>query len=48
MKDNDLYFFMGTFSQYPTWLIVGLYYPPRNLELQQRSKNRTLDELQLI
>jgi len=47
MKDNDLYFFMGTFSQFPTWLIVGLYYPPRNLKQQQRSKNRTLDELQL-
>ena len=46
MKDNDLYFFMGTFSQFPTWLIVGLYYPPRNLEQQQRSKNRTLNELQ--
>ncbi|OPY49003.1 MAG: hypothetical protein A4E49_03282 [Methanosaeta sp. PtaU1.Bin112] len=47
MKDNDLYFFMGTFSQFPTWLIVGLYYPPGNLEQQQRSRNRTLDELQL-
>jgi hypothetical protein len=47
MKDNDLYFFMGMFSQFPTWLIVGLYYPPRNLEPSHRSKNRTLDELQL-
>lgn len=27
MKKKDLYFFMGTHSQYNTWLIIGLYYP---------------------
>jgi hypothetical protein len=29
MKDADLQFFMGTESQYGSWLIVGLYYPKR-------------------
>jgi len=29
MMDRDFYFYMGMFSQYPTWLIVGLYYPPK-------------------
>jgi hypothetical protein len=29
MKDSDLQFFMGTESQYGSWLIVGLYYPKR-------------------
>jgi hypothetical protein len=45
MINTDLYFFMGMFSQYNTWLIVGLYYPPKNLEQPYRLKNRTLDEL---
>lgn len=45
MNEKDLHFFMGTFSQFPTWLIVGLYYPPKNIEQQQKhSKNRTLNE----
>jgi len=29
MKNRDLYFCMGMFSQYPTWLIIGLLYPPK-------------------
>jgi hypothetical protein len=29
MKKNDLYFYMGMYSQMPTWLIIGLYYPPK-------------------
>jgi hypothetical protein len=29
MKDADLQFFMGTESQYGSWLIVGLYYPKK-------------------
>lgn len=45
MIKRDLYFFMGMFSQYTTWLIVGLYYPPKNIEQQPSLKNRTLDEL---
>ncbi|VVB62829.1 Uncharacterised protein [uncultured archaeon] len=45
MMKRNLYFFMGTFSQFPTWLIVGLYYPPRNLDPPKRSKNQTLNEL---
>ncbi|MGD2250216.1 MAG: hypothetical protein PVF58_17585 [Candidatus Methanofastidiosia archaeon] len=28
MKKRDLYFYVGTYSLYPTWLIIGLYYPP--------------------
>ncbi len=29
MKGRDLYFFMGTESQYGKWLIIGIYYPPK-------------------
>jgi len=29
MKKSDLYFYMGMYSQMPTWLIIGLYYPPK-------------------
>jgi hypothetical protein len=32
MLERDLYFYMGMFSRYKTWLIVGLYYPPRNVK----------------
>ncbi len=29
-KDKkDLHFFMGTDSQYPSWMIIGVYYPPK-------------------
>jgi hypothetical protein len=30
INDRDLYFIMGTHSQYPTWFIIGIYYPPKN------------------
>ena len=29
VKKKDLHFYVGTFSQFPTWLIIGIYYPPR-------------------
>jgi hypothetical protein len=45
MLDNDLYFYVGMFSQFPTWLIVGLYYPPKQLALPRKPQNRTLDEI---
>ena len=45
MVGNDLYFYVGTFSQFPTWLIVGLYYPPKQLAPPGKSQNRTFDEL---
>jgi hypothetical protein len=28
LKCRDLQFFVGTHSLYPTWMVVGLYYPP--------------------
>ena len=28
-EDRDLNFIMGMHSQYPTWFIIGLYYPPK-------------------
>ena len=31
MIRNDLHFYMGMYSQQPTWLIIGLYYPPENV-----------------
>jgi len=27
--ERDLYFYVGMYSQQPTWLIIGLYYPPK-------------------
>ena len=27
--ERDLHFFMGMYSMYPSWMIVGLYYPPK-------------------
>jgi hypothetical protein len=29
MLRHDLHFYMGMYSQMPTWLIIGLYYPPK-------------------
>jgi len=29
MIRHDLHFYMGMYSQQPTWLIIGLYYPPK-------------------
>lgn len=31
VQKRDLYFYMGTYSLYPSWLIIGLYYPPKNI-----------------
>jgi hypothetical protein len=31
VTERDLYFFMGTYFLQPSWLIVGLYYPPKNI-----------------
>lgn len=32
MIESNLHFYVGMFSQFPTWLIVGLYYPPMVVE----------------
>jgi hypothetical protein len=29
ISKKDLYFYMGTYSLQPSWLIIGLYYPPK-------------------
>jgi len=29
MKKRDLYFYVGTLSQFPNWIIIGLFYPPK-------------------
>ncbi len=39
MEERDLYFVVGMYSLYPTWLIIGLYYPPKNIG----PKDQTLD-----
>ncbi|UCF09146.1 MAG: hypothetical protein JSW28_05575 [Thermoplasmata archaeon] len=28
-QKRNLYFLMGMYSQYPTWFIIGIYYPPK-------------------
>ncbi len=42
MLQRDLYFFMGMYSLQPTWLIIGLYYPPKST-LVPLAKPVTLD-----
>ena len=32
MVKNDLHFFVGTHSQFPSWMIIGLYYPPKGID----------------
>lgn len=29
ISKSDLYFIVGTYWKYPTWLIIGLFYPPK-------------------
>lgn len=29
---NDTHFYVGTHSLYPTWMVVGLFYPPRTAQ----------------
>jgi len=29
MKQRNLYFILGTHSQFPSWFIIGLFYPPK-------------------
>lgn len=41
LESRDLYFYMGMFSIYPTWLIIGLYYPPKNIKSNAK-KGKTL------
>ena len=28
-EERELHFFMGTYSLFPSWMIIGLYYPPK-------------------
>jgi len=29
MRSRDLHFFVGSHSRWPTWMIIGIYYPPK-------------------
>lgn len=42
MIQHDLHFYMGMYSQMPTWLIIGLYYPPKGLFIAPK-RSGTLD-----
>ncbi|SDK21519.1 hypothetical protein [Methanoculleus thermophilus] len=42
INERDLYFVVGMHSLQPTWLIIGLYYPPKNVE--PKHQNQTLDK----
>lgn len=43
MIKNDLHFYMGMYSQMPTWLIIGLYYPPTDTVIPVKKSVPTLD-----
>jgi len=46
MLEKDFYFYVGTFSQFPTWLIIGIYYPPKDVGVTpKKGVNRTLGEM---
>ena len=40
--ERDLYFYIGMFSLQPSWLIIGLYYPPK--PSKSRVVNLSLDD----
>jgi hypothetical protein len=42
MKEKNLHFYMGTHSQFPTWLIIGLYYPPKDVTKSAEPVQTTL------
>jgi len=42
MKKQNLHFYMGMYSQMPTWLIIGLYYPPKETSISLK-KSITLE-----
>ena len=35
MKGRDLYFVMGTHFKYKTWIIIGVFYPEKNILAQR-------------
>ena len=35
MKERDLYFFLGTHFRFSTWMIIGIFYPQKNLRVQK-------------
>jgi len=39
---RDLYFVVGMYSLQPTWLIIGLYYPPKDVD--PKTQNQTLNK----
>ena len=43
IEKKDLYFFMGMYSLQPTWLIIGLYYPPKNGIKVKDDKDKNVD-----
>jgi len=36
MESRDLYFVMGTTNPYNKWVIIGLYYPPKNIPKKRK------------
>lgn len=37
INKRDLYFILGTTWKYPTWVIIGLYYPPKQRQKKMNS-----------
>ncbi|MDK2915959.1 MAG: hypothetical protein PWR25_516 [Euryarchaeota archaeon] len=48
LNERDLYFVVGMHSLQPTWLIIGLYYPPKKgsppKNVEPEHQNQTLDK----
>jgi len=40
--NRDIHFFLGLHSQYPSWLIIGLFYPPQIPGTKQLSLNELM------
>ena len=39
---KDLHFILGTHNRFPTWFIIGLYYPPKEEIRKKKTKNKSL------
>ena len=33
-EKRDLHFFLGTHSMFPSWMIIGAYYPPKSVQVR--------------
>jgi hypothetical protein len=45
MNTRDVYFIVGTTWRFKTWLIIGLFYPPKQIKAQQAKRSNPQQSL---